>query len=1418
MTSNAGQVNTAPTYRKQHGFGPEWRVALDEFFKSQPGSVVQENYWEPRSMSSSISHEQLRRFFNGHDMPFGKDKLLYREKFALWAIDEALKEYPSGIVDPAGDIFQGKFVSHHGDKGNRPASEWYENTNCTNGQGGFEYKNSNSTTKERGDTEPLQSLYGAAQALHYASPNCLGPPVGPAATYLQMEKVGTHGQSSLSLYNSPLFPEVKYENDASANRFKGMATSGPASDRWAELFAVGTPQAELRRPKQTKGFLDSQVTGIVWILSRLLGELPQLKRLENAREREIRRKLRGPKYGGAILADSMGLGKTLTAIATIELMASHSLNVDHDEKTGMRVYRPILILVPNLAVAGQWTEEILLNTSSKSIQRILVAGGDACLFSQDPRVSHLPIDSFKVWPHRYKDVWDTDSPTAARTIIISPIDTWAKRTLYTKEESSREDGEDCDKEGDKGSKKDKPKKSWHSILTAEGRGFSMVCVDEAHKVKSTSTNVHKSVSLLERQFTLLITATPCTNSLGDLRGLVELLWSSALKQVNKSDVTREAHQDIETLPQLKEAIQGRPLYDDMQLLAGCPDLLSPLLRPYASGLDPDIVSTRTFLRFFESLAMLKRGPGSFLFEDFEQTRRIPLEGLYPGVKSRTVNIEFDPSTATAYESKHLELLIWCLHSLNYWSSEAEDDIDKPSEDSEDCPRTGQVHRKWQIACSSMDVFKLETLFDANGYGPRTKPVLLMRNAGVTFIKLADFLLDADEPAPKTALDYLKLAIRGSPTLRYILYDLKEHVLSKRIGKKIKKVLITEDVPMLAYYYELVLQLIGINCRVLHSELSPSQRKELIADFNNGAMDSVQVLIQMYKVGFAGTNLQKNCSRVIVAAQAQSLAVQWQAAHRVIRVGQTQVVDVVRVKVLNSYYAFRESQQVAKILPELSVRAQGTMSHILVQLLNNFQYEIDELWNIEEGQKILAKAETDQSAFGKRPTKKRKLGFHQSKSMFRGTHQSDDHEDDSDGDSVSSNDGQGLASAGHLARASSWNRTTREFQDLDWMQTATSSHAQDSTSPRTRSTYYYEFKKFPAPSREFFNHKGHLNQRLLRFRKAGYGGLAPSTWTIADLEEPAILERALEIVLRVISGSSHVELVPFPQIDFSRVPDEVLVRVMKVIAAIKEGKSNLVSIMNGEVHSSEDSKDSGEDDSADEEEDEDDDDSEEECKEDSDDAEEKEEDSDKVKDFEEDKKLLQETTISFKDEQSPTLAKIQKDETMNDELKDGVSLKEDVLVKKEDCSAESLGNYHGSANFPQEPKHEDDGKALIKQEPDIAIKTEVKTEPDTGSVPKRDSATLNYTQQGMGTRLSPYVTSPGTLSSPIDLTIDFTIDLTVESAREAPRPSSFSVQAANQREIIKIEDDDSFEVITIDSDSNIGHDDDDDIIFVSERWN
>lgn len=154
------------------------------------------------------------------------------------------------------------------------------------------------------------------------------------------------------------------------------------------------------------------------------------------------------------------------------------------------------------------------------------------------------------------------------------------------------------------------------------------------------------------------------------------------------------------------------------------------------------------------------------------------------------------------------------------------------------------------------------------------------------------------------------------------------------------------------------------------------------------------------------------------------------------------------------------------------------------------------------------------------------------------------------------------------------------------------------------------------------------------------------------------------------------------------------------------------------------------------------------------------------------------------------------------------MKDEIPVKEEDTPEKSFRNPQVSPDLTHETKSENDEKASIKLESIAEIKTEVKTEPIPSSSPHDESVMPQVSPQGLA--------GLGNSSSPIDLTIEILKEVPTEDPVEAPEPLAPDNQTASQPEIITIEDDDSIEVINIDSDSDMADGDDDEIIFVSER--
>ncbi|KAI1742612.1 P-loop containing nucleoside triphosphate hydrolase protein [Xylaria scruposa] len=1069
----------------------------------------------------------MTKFFSDHE--YRLHSLIDRENFAKFAIEETLKDHPDDNFKITGEVMKNEFVTK---QSNEPESlDDLERTIRADAQRDVdnEVHKDLTTRSSKANDESTQKVGAAAQSIIAASPNSLGPPVDPCATYLKMTKCGQYGRSNLSIWKSPYIPTL----DNTDGR---------------------------------RGLLDHQVTAIVWLLSRLFGDLPELKyedldsgrcysNIESSSDEKNRDRLKGPKYFGGILADSMGLGKTLITVALIDLLIRQKLNVGRDKRGNPR-YRPILLITPNATVATQWVEELEQVIDKSVLPHIIVSGPGLEASSGSHRVIYLESHEFRQWPRYLEYVWDKNDPRASQVVLIMTMETWATRTCI-KDKKETED----------------KMATWTSSFTKMGRGFSLVIVDEAYKVKNPGTKNWRSVYFLKRQFTLLITATPCMNTLTDLFGLARLLWTAPEKYLEQSPHASEIDRSFKKLEDL-DSLKDYPLDHDFQLVAGRPGMLAKLLFKPRDGRTQDINMTRKYLKYFETLAMLKRSTGSDLYLGWERTKPNSLEGLFPKVANYTVDISVAEAYEQEYQKVHIDLLIVYLERLKDWGGdsvkkqakgvkkEAKTKVKKIKKegDEEKKGSMGHAARLLQLASSSLDVYDLDTIITLNRKSTLAPDVAEMRENGVNLLRLAQFLIPLNATRPDTHVGWMKLVARNSPVLRYILHYINENILTRKPNGPIKKLLIIEQNLMLAFYYELVLQFLGFECRCMHAHLSFDERQNLVNSFNDSGNESCQILIQLYSVGFAGTNLHKSCSRVLVASQSHSLQVQWQAIHRVIRVGQQSDVTVHRVKLKNSYHTFRESRQIEKILPELGARAQENTKKVLVRLLNLFQYEIRNAWESPEGQKLmeemnLLEDDDEEEEAEEHAPKKIKL---EDGAQCNGNVNNERTKKDKEVTFMKNHRNTCLPGRLNTDVTSSSSSKKRGQEAIEpetgdgsggWYMQPSESDIDAFLGLRTRDDYYGEFIKLPRKSKSLFSHEKNNLRRLLSYGNND-GELSTSSWSEDDLENPAVLERALELMLRVRLGANDIAMLPFPMIDFSAVDATQRRHLQRLLADMK----------------------------------------------------------------------------------------------------------------------------------------------------------------------------------------------------------------------------------------------------------------------------
>ncbi|KAI2623782.1 P-loop containing nucleoside triphosphate hydrolase protein [Xylaria nigripes] len=1102
--------------------------------------------------------KDIERFYSGHK--YDQFCLRDREEIAKNSIRRVLESHPEDNFEITGDLMKHESVTTQ--VGKPESLNDLSKAVRADGQQDVDAeipRDARARVRQRDDDEFAPKLTAAVQSIITAGPNSLGPPLEPCVKYLRMTKCGEYGSNKLTIWKSPFLPRLDNKDGR-------------------------------------RGLLDHQVTAIVWVLSRLLGDLPKLKLShtpESIMESPVDTKtfddernriaLKGPKYFGGILADSMGLGKTLTTIALVELLIRQKLNVKREDGTCR--YRPILLLTPNATVANQWVKELDQVIDKRVLRRIMVSSLCVERPANQGRIIHLKPEDFKHWPTRFNYMWDLNNPRASQVVLVVSMETWASRTC-----SINDDGE------------------WTSTFTDVGRGFSLVIVDEAYKVKNPRTKNWRSVFLLERQFTLLITATPCMNTISDLFGLAGLLWSAPRQYLQRKEKRWRAierkFKEFEDLRYLDEY----PPSHYFQLVAGWPALLAKLLRK------------PRYLRHFETLAMLRRSPSSNIYVDWQRKRHISLEGLLPIVQNYTVDISSGNAFDQEYQKVHMHILTMYLQALKRWARGKEKAKKKEAQkkaanrkakkkvkneevknEKEAKMSIMSATRLFQLASSSLDVYNLDQIISANGYSTLAESVAEMRDNGITLLDLITFLFLKHEAQPMTHAACLEVATRNSPVLRYILHYINENILVRKENEPIKKLLIIEQNLMVAFYYELVLQFLGIECRCMHANLSIDERQELVDSFNSSKNESCQILIQLYAVGFAGTNLHKSCSRVLVASQSHSMQVQWQAVHRVIRIGQCSDVSVHRLKLKNSYHTFRESRQIEKILPELSIRAQGDTKKVLVRLLNLFQYEVNDAWHSPEGRRLLKKMSLlDDETFEEshaRHNKRIKLedtdplyckaskidvnvkcegqtgeGIKKEVEVKREEKVKQEEQDDVSRDLVSRfvawasrPSDVGTPRAPILPNRYSLNGLKRKRKE----EGPNSGNRGDGWSSlseflvgkraflqlRSRDEYYKEFIRLSPSERARFSHDKNNFRRLLSYIKMN-SAYPTGPWKESDLETPAVLERALELMLRVRLGAKEIAMLPFPVIDLSQTPSTQREKLQGLLAKMSATDQDL----------------------------------------------------------------------------------------------------------------------------------------------------------------------------------------------------------------------------------------------------------------------
>jgi ERCC4-related helicase len=207
----------------------------------------------------------------------------------------------------------------------------------------------------------------------------------------------------------------------------------------------------------------------------------------------------------------------------------------------------------------------------------------------------------------------------------------------------------------------------------------------------------------------------------------------------------------------------------------------------------------------------------------------------------------------------------------------------PSGDPNALSRILQFRRKLTIATASTKLSRLEHVLNKFELGT------LMQNIETQNFRSChhdvDWMINItkrpSDGAIKNREDRLRYLCEGSPKLRYLLQQLRD-IVDKKQNDKPHKILLTEDVPTVAWFWELVCRWLYIDARVLHSGMTQTERDDLVDRFNDPT-DPLCVLINMYSVSATGINLDRSCCYILIMTPGPSPSHEVQAWGRVRRV-------------------------------------------------------------------------------------------------------------------------------------------------------------------------------------------------------------------------------------------------------------------------------------------------------------------------------------------------------------------------------------------------------------------------------------------------------------------------------------------------------------------------------------------------------
>ncbi|KAB8226196.1 P-loop containing nucleoside triphosphate hydrolase protein [Aspergillus novoparasiticus] len=556
------------------------------------------------------------------------------------------------------------------------------------------------------------------------------------------------------------------------------------------------------------------------------------------------------KVRGAILGDSVGLGKTWVAIAVmLKIWEDYNQSVKKAMSEGKEIPpgKPFLVVMPPSLIM-QWCAEITRVTDK--LQLVLYYGHKTSkegirpvktiLHKEDELFDGSPVNGRKVVITSYQTLSNRHGPAAVKT--------WCRRTnqVYMEDIPT-------------------PPNDFPHLLDG---CFSDVIVDEGHTLRNSDTSQSRAVHWLKVNFYLLLTATPIYNSREDVRGYIPLLFRPP------------SQEDMHTLKKLGRDIFRLPPEDPARNVCCTKRAVEEYILD--NNVTPEAAGER--LRVIFGQIMVRR----------------TLSSRMESFGSRKIGSDIPPThrrVCTAVYSRKEHDMYTRLSAIHHDGLFMED----PRDPTKIVWNMGKL-RKLCLLTSWLGFHYLEHVLHAPKI-PRACKDLKKGDLGAVFARTIvgemklqgqESIYQSMESIVETRRTWvLEFFLKGSPKMRAMLPVLRDQVIVHG-----EKAMVWTQFPAEQIYVAAVLKEANIDAEVFHAGLTRDERMNLVERFTQ-KHDECMVLICAYNVNAAGMNLQNLCRNVHILSMGLSKSVVNQAIGRVSRLGQERMAFVYEYRLWSS---------------------------------------------------------------------------------------------------------------------------------------------------------------------------------------------------------------------------------------------------------------------------------------------------------------------------------------------------------------------------------------------------------------------------------------------------------------------------------------------------------------------------------------